>query len=394
MVRIKLSLPPDSTFLSEVIYEGILFSIANSNCTFSLSEVETESDFLTKSYGALDDERIQAVRIVMSGNDNINTKIFEKLGVEFGSRKTYYDLIKAIKEYREHLEPKEKVNIELKTTKKDVLMDVEKKAEGLAAPQLFKVDRYTGISSLETDYTTQQLTFYISKEMALISLLGIYSSFVISTRQQQQNVYYFLFFSPDEILRLMVEGNRELVEKFFTIKEKVMERLRDILSTTTLNELILIDIALNLEIRRLLERENLDKISLTLFKIYPEGQTYKVYEQIPLMIYREQAFYNLAKQYFRNPEALADFLEKAVTSGVIPKALSTLNKKNKFAEADNVLRAIQMLYRFVVLGDANGFFGFLRELSNAHSKLQNSNDRREKSRANEYLKLSAKFRFA
>jgi len=150
MVRIKLSLPPDSTFLSEVIYEGILFSITNSNCTFSLSKVEIEQEFLTKSYDALSDERIQTVGIVMSKND-IKAKIFEKLGIEFSSRKTFNDLLKAIKDYRKHLKPKAEIHIELKINKKDVLMDVKKKAEGLAAPQLLKVDRYTGFSSLETD---------------------------------------------------------------------------------------------------------------------------------------------------------------------------------------------------------------------------------------------------
>jgi len=45
----------------------------------------------------------------------------------------------------------------------------------------------------------------------------------------------------------------------------------------------------------------------------------------------------------------------------ILKALASLNAKNKLSEADNVLKVVQELYRFVIFGDAQGWFGFVRE---------------------------------
>ena len=43
----------------------------------------------------------------------------------------------------------------------------------------------------------------------------------------------------------------------------------------------------------------------------------------------------------------------------------------KFDEADNILRAILELYRFTILSDAQGWFGFVKELGNCYSKLAN-----------------------
>lgn len=377
MVKVKLNLPVDSTFLSEVIYEGILFSILKSISSFNLREIIIEQDFLSKAYEELDEAKIDSIRIVMSGNDNINTKIFEKLNLSgVRSRKTYYDLIKLLKIHSSSLMSKEEIDLEVKTTKKDVLIDIKNKKEGISAPQLFKIDRYTGITSLDTEYTSQQLTFYFSKDVALIALLGIYSSFVTSIRQQQQTYCYFLFFSPDEIVRLLSEGKRELIEKYFLIKNKAAKELREIIGKSSFNELIITEIVLNIELQNMMVKENLDKVSLLLFKIAPEGQTYKIYEQIPITVFRETAFYKIAEKHFRDPVKLSERLSEVLSpDGIVLKTLSALNRQNKAEEADNVLKAIQNLYRFVILGDLQGWFGFLRELWNAHEKKKDNKGR-------------------
>lgn len=384
MLKVKLSLPPDSTFLSQLIYESLLYLSGKKLAKFENGELLIES--ISKALETFDDERVGEIRIAMSGNDNINAKIFETFGIGgVKSRKTYYDLIALLKEHRDKISTKDESEIHLNIKGKDVFMDINSKSDGIAAPQLLKVDRYTGFSSLDTPYTSQQLTFYLSKEVALLALLGIYSSFVTNVRQQQQSYYYFLFFSPEEVAGLL--NSPSLAEKFFLVKESVRESLRELLRRTTFNELLLIETTLNLELQRLMETENLDKISLTLFKIAHEGQTYKIYEQIPITVYRNPAFYETAKKYFRDPLKFSEKLRKAITQGVIPSALAILSTKNKYSEADNILKAIQMLYRFVVLGDLQGWFGFLRELNNAHSKLKNSSDGREKKRAGQYLNI-------
>jgi hypothetical protein len=73
------------------------------------------------------------------------------------------------------------------------------------------------------------------------------------------------------------------------------------------------------------------------------------------------------------------------------EALSSLNKKKRYNEAENVLTAIQNLYRFVMLGDAQGFFGFLQKLDEARKKLEKSKDKREAFRARLYNKVVATF---
>ena len=83
-------------------------------------------------------------------------------------------------------------------------------------------------------------------------------------------------------------------------------------------------------------------------------------------------------------------LSEALAPIKLYSRLTTLNAKNKFSEADNVLRAVQELYRFIIPEDAQGWFGFVRELWNCYSKLANSSDKRERSRSKDYIGNCAK----
>ncbi|MDI9611032.1 MAG: hypothetical protein QFX36_06865 [Archaeoglobales archaeon] len=390
MPKVRLSLPVDSTFLSSVIYEGLLYLIPEHSKTFSLRDIDFENDFLAKAFSQLGDDKIANIRIVMAGNDNINAKIFEKIGLALQSKKTFYDLLKMLKDNSNAIKLTKNIDIELKINKKDNLIDLNKKGDGISAPQIFKIDRYTGFSSLETPYTSQQLTLYTSTEVALIALLGIYSAFVVSTRQQQQNNYYFLFFSPDEVLKLLANGNKDLIKAYLQVKDKAREMLSEIIARHYSNELLIAEVALNLEIRDLLKKENLDKVSLLLFKISPEGQTYKIYEVVTLDFFNETKF-DVVSRHFRDQERLIETLTGIVSpKGVILEALASMNRKNRYAEAENILVAIQGLYRFVVLGDAQGFQEFMQKLSEAVRKLENSDDGRERRRAEEYRRFISK----
>ncbi|MEM2895416.1 MAG: hypothetical protein QXU04_05490 [Archaeoglobaceae archaeon] len=390
MPKVRLSLPVDSTFLSSVIYEGLLYLIPEHSKTFSLRDIDFENDFLAKAFSQLEDDRIANVRIVMAGNDNINAKIFEKIGLALQSRKTFYDLLKMLKDNSNAIKLTKNIDIELKINKKDNLIDLNKKGDGISAPQLLKIDRYTGFSSLETPYTSQQLTLYTSTEVALIALLGIYSAFVVSTRQQQQNNYYFLFFSPDEVLKLLANGNKDLIKAYLQVKDKAREMLSEIIARHYSHELLIAEVALNLEIRDLLKKENLDKVSLMLFKISPEGQTYKIYEIVPLEFFSDTRLDAISK-YFRDQERLIETLREVVSPrSILLEALASMNRQNRYAEAENILVAIQGLYRFVVLGDAQGFQEFMQKLSEAVRKLENSEDGRERRRAEEYRRFISK----
>ncbi len=389
MVKIALSLTRDLTLLSNLLYEGILFASQFSEVKFDGMHLEFPEDFAVRALRNLDEERIDSVRIVMAGNDNVNRKLFEAYGIDDQSRKTYRDLLSKVREYSEKFViDGDAIELGVKFEKGKMLVG----SQDLAAPQLFKVDRYTGISSLETKFTSQQLTIYFSKEILLLALLGIYSSFVTSVRQQNQ-YYFFLTFSPEEIdeaLDRIRIGDREFVRRLFRTKDKVVELLSDVLSRTTMNEIILVEVYLNAEIKRLMERENLDKISTILFKVAPEGQTYKIYELIPITIYREDPrFYEIVRRYFRNPEAfLENLLGILSPDSVIFDALKNFNR---YDEAGNVVKAVHGLYRFVILVDAEGWYEFVREIDNACRKLEGSSKRQERSRGGKYRSMLRAF---
>ena len=62
------------------IHEGLLYLIKNYSQNFGLEEMDFEPNFLSKAYAQMDEERINKIHIAMAGNDNLNSKLFEKLG--------------------------------------------------------------------------------------------------------------------------------------------------------------------------------------------------------------------------------------------------------------------------------------------------------------------------
>ena len=373
-MRLKLNLPADYTFLSELMYEGILYTVLRSECSININEIIFKDPvFLGKLFASLKDDEISEIGVSMAGkNDTLNEKIFGKFNIiNVSSKKTYRDLMFLLKNYSAKLISKNIIEVKLDRSKKLLLMDAKRKEDGVQAA-LFKIDRYTGLSSFESNSTSQQITFYFSKEVALLFLLGIYSSFTTTVVKQRKRMYYFLFFSPEEIIRLLSRENRLLLDKYFSVKKKTKDSLKQILKSYQSNELILTEILLNTKIHNLMIRENLDKVSLTLFRVAHEGQTYKIYEVVPINLYRESSFYRIASKYFRNPMQLANQVSKILS----PNEAILKNISNPKAEENsNLIKAINGLYRFVIFGNMQGWFDFIRELWNAHEKKKDKTGR-------------------
>ena len=384
MAKIVVTLPRDSTLLSNILYEGLLFTTQFSQAKFDGISLDLPNDFLIKALKRLDDERIEKIKISMVGkNDNINKKLFKILGVNVTSRGNYNDFIRKMKEYADKLKVSRDIRLGIEFKRDEMVIDVVD--EDLTA-QLLKVDRYTGVTSLEGRYTSRQITLYASKEAVVLFALGLYSSYITSTG----NMFFLLTFSPEEIEDMLNRvDDQEYVKKLFRVKEKVIVFLRDVLSKITINEVILLELYLNAEIRKLIKKEQLEKISVVLFKVAKEGNTYKIYEQVPITIYKELKFYDVIKMYFKNAE---DFLENLAEvlkpDGVIFKALENMDK---YEEANNIIRAVYGAYRFIVLGHANGWYEFLREIDNAYRKLKGSKKRKEISRAKSYRNILSRF---
>jgi len=389
MVKVKLTLPVDTTFLSETLYEGLLFAVANSNCVTKINahEVEFDDTFLSNSFGKLKD--YVNVKITLTGNDSINVELFKKLGLPDLSNKTINQMLEKIYGNAESLKAKPEIIIFNKINGKNVLYDVNDKKEGLSF-QLLKLDRYTGFTSIETSYSSKQFTSYFSKELVLISLLGIYSSHIhtvyVPTTGGLQPTYYFIFFSPDETIRLFSEGDVGLVKKLFLIKDEVKDLFKKILGYSSLYEIMFLELILSVELHKQMEDNNLDKLSLILFRVNPEGQTYKVYEVLPIPLYKETLFHSKVRDFFgKNSEAFLESVSTFLNDKRVHSALSSLNKQKKLPEADQILKAVQNLYKFIVLGDSIGFSGFIKSIWDAHEKCKDSKD------SSPYLSLIKRF---
>ena len=410
MVFIKLSISPDTTFLNSLLFEGLLFTIKNASNKIKFEDFDKISvinDFFEEIYSKLDDNVLNDLSINTVGNDEPQQKrgkitpgfwqnLFESFKINFKKEEkiqSYGNLLKRLKENNMNLIISRDIEAIFNISGKNFIIDKDE----ITAPQLLKVERYTGITSLESNLSTRQITIRCSREILLLAFLGIYSSFVITTRilkgQNYKTSYYFLFLSPEEYSKLIYERNINLIDTIFRVKDKIKESLKDILDYAQLSpESLIIEILLNLSFIEALEKSNLDKISLTLFRIDHEGQTYKIYEQIPIYIYRRYLAYEILDKYFSKKEEFCNEVIKQLNkNGIIGKSLisyigakeekeaqkkgKSKKRREEVKEGPALLRAIKELYRFVVFADASGLFGFLRNLQDAVNILRTENKR-------------------
>jgi hypothetical protein len=381
MVKIEINYPVDGTFLSSLLFEGLLYTMSKSDCKINVNSVEFgDAKFISQIYAELDDQRIKNIKVPMVGNDNINKKLFEKFGFTgLASKKTYSDLLNKLKSICEKITITRDLNISAKLKKDYILVDLDDKSEGIQAA-IFKAERYIGISSTEAKLISKHLTQYFSKEVTLILLLGLYSSFIATVAwQRQQRSSFFLTFSTEDIMKLLRGANREQIEIYFEIKDEAVSALRNIILKNPHNELLLTEMALNVQLQKLLREKSIDKISFTLFKVTLEGQIYKIYEQIPLTILSESPFSKVASKFFKGSRDLINYLHWLFSSpnSIILNSLADPNNP----VYSNMISAVNSMYRFVMLGDIQGWFEFIRELYNAHEKTKN-----EKGES-EYIKI-------
>ncbi|MEM2178972.1 MAG: hypothetical protein QW272_09160 [Candidatus Methanomethylicaceae archaeon] len=376
MVKIKLGIPIDSTFLSSIIYDGILYSIAHSNklINFNTYEIEFEEEFMKELFKELKD--YENIKIRLTGRNDGSIK---KLNQKINQKGTFGEIIKKLCEDDKSLITKKEINLFLKPKGENLLIDLEKNRERGITLQLLKVDRYTGLTSIEAYYTLKQLTSYFSKEAILISLLGIYSSyihslFIPSTSRKVQPFHYFLFFSPSETLELFFKNDPEYVRKLFRIKEKAKNILRKVIEYSPINEILFLELIFNIELHKLMENENLDKVSLTIIKLAQERQTYKIYEEIPITIFKTMLFNEKVKEYFKNYDRFLESLSQFLLNENVHRALRSFHKQQKMDEAEKILSAIQNLYKFIILGDLQGYSNFMRELWEAHEIVKDKTD--------------------
>ena len=301
---------------------------------------------------------------------------------------TYNDIIALfmrISEFDVNVKFDGNINVEIDDKKKNIYIRSERSNDLITAPQILKCDRYTGFSTFEENYFTDQFTLYISQEVALICIIGLTNSLVLRVydSSKRQDFYYFLFFSPEEVSKLYFNyferRDIETIRKYHIIKDEATKILREIYQRVSSNEVAITELALNLKFQELLSRHNLDKISFTLFKIALEGNTYKIYEQIPIRVYRKIAFAEVVERYFRNSDDFVKRLSEIFDKSKNRRLWDALKNKDSpnYPEGDNVLKAMQGLYRFVILGDLQGYYQFVREIFNCYRIYERPKNREE-----------------
>ena len=387
---IKLRMPLDSTFLSEIFYEAVVYIL---NCvpdsSFNLDEVRLPDDSLRIAYENMVDAKVEEISIMLTGNDKVE-RFFASLNIaETLPKKTYREVLKILKNSRKNIPITNAVALQAETKGRNVFLDLPESCN-LAAPQLFKVERYTGFSTIEMNTTSQQLGLRASPIAILIGLLGVYSSHIITVRTLESVYHYFLFFSPDEIASLLASGDRNRLLILYEIKEALRELLSRVLRGSVMSEVLVLEVLLNAEIRSKLAGENLDKVGFNLFRLSPEGMTYKIYETIPLSVYKDPLFYHILSKRGVKADKLCEKLQGALSpDGVIMEALRSFASPNKYDEADVVLRGVLDLYRFVTLADTSRLYGFLRSLEEARGILTSTSQRdaRAQKRAEKYTEI-------
>lgn len=348
-------LPIDTTFLSCLLYEGYLRYLKHNSLLYSFNEVSSR---------ILDLKTVSKIhKFNLAANDYMRST--SPIQVLLGSKITDLFDNSAIDKIKDLCENTEISELSLKINMKRKEMHIGKDPV-YTAIQIFKSDRYTGFTSFENKYILGQYKLKLSVDTFLLGLVGIYSSYVTrNIRINRQDEYYFIFFSPHEEINLL--NNRSLISSYFSIKDAVIEELRDML-LSKINEAWLLELYINMSISKMLEEYNIGKMSLLIFDIVREGgQTYKIYEIIPIEIYSSPHYISLLRRYITNTDRFLFLLNTS-----LKRIIWRLSNPNS-EEWSNLLNAVRGLYSFIVFGNPTGFYMFSKELYNAYEKIKDKN---------------------
>ncbi len=386
-IKLQLDLPVNNSLTNLLLYEGIIYLLGkNAQSQFNNNTLTiSEEDFKT-TISNLNDNNIETITLQFVGNDikkpreketgeekpSVVQRFLQQLKIPYNEQdriRNYGELLRLIKSHAEQLKlTTDSIRLNLSIDKAIYIGNVKDKNEGISF-QLFKTERYTGITSTEYIAPTEQLTTYLSSEAVLIALLGIYSSFVtrISEKEKKENTYYFfLFFSSDKIREIL--SSEMGIYEMLRIKNIVREELKEIINRSFSEELLITEVLVNVSIQeKLSEHKAISEVSLLLVKIAQEGQTYKIYGLIPFIVYRREN----AEQF----KLLSRLLRP---DGII---LERLRRRDNI-EYNNLLLAVIGMYRFAILHDTQGLLTMIREIHNAYHKVKT--DEKMKRVAREY----------
>ncbi len=364
-MKVELLVPPDTTLLSSMLYEGLLR--VRSKCSEDVEEECLRS--------LLEELCSKDIRFNFTGNDiqhTIRKKLSKEFRISLGN--TLRDLMKLLATVRI---TELRIGMKILRTKRETQLLIGtpnflKKGGGYSF-QIMKADRYMGISSIDYRTLTEKITTYADLSGLALFFIGLASSYVTSTRTEDVDNYYFLFFDLETLLRQVMKGDiRKWIED---IKDRVSEKIKEVIEYygDTNDEAITLTTIFNTYVLEALQESKVDYTGFRLVKVSREGQTYKVYSDMPLRVYVSEKIYN-------NKELVEEI--SRVTDVLVRRASRFVRGRDTFGDGYHAFLALRYLYLFVTTDNFTYLSAMYRELHNAYNIALNNKD----PNAGEYLR--------
>ncbi len=388
-MRLVLKVPPDASILSSTLYEGIAYLLSVAGGEVRPDYIELPDDAFVQAFRSVADEsegRVKEyLRIATTRNDRKSVnKLLKSLGIEaqsFWPEKkrggkasivSYGRLIAAIAEVAtgrpEVLRRGGVVDVSVGFKGKDIVIG---SGEPLLSLALFKsCDKYGSLRVWEFTSISERVGQRLSLDVALICLLGLYSSYV----RRVGNSNYFLFLDPSEVAEVLGtsiisgEDASGILRERMNARNVGKEVIAEFPEATVIPSAILARIALSLRLARALEERKIEVLRLRLVRVDEEGNIYKVYGDTPVETRRQP--------YVRGD--LGRSLSEHVSgSSPLMHCVRLFARKSRGAartrlceENDHVLKAIDALYRFTALMDPAALAEYVRHLRDAADVLE------------------------
>ncbi len=378
-MRVNVRIPPDGSFLSATIYEGLLRLVA-SGATVSRGgdEVVAPPEVLKQAFEAVANWAGNELRIANTGKNDVKyvRVILEHFGINYDDiaprKKTkkgeevakkigYGTVLKHIATAKKGWDTLGDVDfkVEIDTKNKYILVSTDAK-ESLQLP-IFKPDRYKGLRLPEAGVVTEMFRFGIGMEAALIGLLGMGNAHVASIG----GMHLFLFIDPSQAAEVIAStalgrDPRKYARALLDARDAGAQALRGLGDALIYVEAAVSRLVIDLGVRRAMRSGNIRRLNLRLVRVDEEGNTYKIYGDTPLSMGSEEAEY---------AEALARHLDpgKSPLIWCLKREAMRLRMKGvqPCEESTHVVNAVLWLMRYVSTGSAYFLAQYVRELINA-----------------------------
>lgn len=345
-MKAEILTPPNETLLSSMLYEGYIRILgscgedANEECIKEVLKILKEKE----------------VNFRFTGNDIKYTlkEIQEKFKANIRSFQDLIDFFTTLK--IQDL----RIDVRLSDERDAVLVGVPgfTEKEGYSF-QIMKIDRYGGISSIESRTFTEQVTTYADLSGLLLFFIGLASSYVTSIGLD----YYFLFFDAETLLTWVLKGGASNVNNWLIIKDGLLEKIKERIEEygDVNDEAVALSVICNSSLLEALRKSQVSYTGFRLIKVSMEGQTYKVYVDMPLRVYPKMRLHENEEEEKR----IVEEVEKMINVLIRP-ASRFIKGRDDIGDGYHAFKALRYLYLYVTTENPSYLSMMYREIHEAY----------------------------